>query len=128
MENWPDWVSYKQNASEEDVASLLNDSAIYICGSVNEGFGLTALEAMACGTALITTNHYGAGEYAVDGETAFVVEMQNTDALYNAMLRLVGNPELINKLAYNGKVKASEFTWEKSYELFKKCLVDGIEG
>ena len=54
------------------VEDIYNTSSIFLQPSRREGFGMCAVEAMACGCALVTTANGGSDDYAVDGETALV--------------------------------------------------------
>ena len=51
---------------------ILNYASIFICSSINEGFGLTGAESMACGCALATTSYPAVFEYAVDKKNCLV--------------------------------------------------------
>ena len=53
-------------------AEVYNDTRVFVQASYHEGFGLTAIEAMGCGAALVTTDCGGSRDYAVPGETAVV--------------------------------------------------------
>ena len=52
----PDWIEYHHDPKQEVIVELYNEASIWLQASVLEGFGLTALEAMACGAALVTTD------------------------------------------------------------------------
>lgn len=85
-----------------DVASLLRESAVFVCASWEEGFGMPGLEAMACGTALATTDTKGSRDYAIDGQTALVSPPRDPEALAENVLRLLGDLELRDQLGTEG--------------------------
>lgn len=107
---------------DRDIAETLNLSHIFISPSRQEGFGLPALEAMACGCAVILTDVGGAREYARPGENCLVYEAGNTCQLKENILKLTGDVSLIQKLSLNAQTVSKEFSWLKSAEQFKKCL------
>ena len=104
----PSWCEYRHNITLEEVAEINNKSEIFICSSINEGFGLPGLEAMACGCALCTT-------YAVNQFNAMVSPVKDVEKLYQNVVSLFENPELKEKIVKNGLKTANDFSLEKSY-------------
>ncbi len=82
--------------------------------SLEEGFGLPALEALACGAALVTTT--GSAMEDVVGTAARLVPPRDETALAAALLRVCTDAEEQQRLRAAGPVRASEFTWEASAE------------
>jgi glycosyltransferase involved in cell wall biosynthesis len=80
--------------------------------SLSEGFGLTALEAMACGAPVITANTSSLPE--VMGEAGLLVDPLDTDALAHAIARLFANDRLAKELRERGLKRAPSFTWERT--------------
>jgi len=70
----PDWIHYTRNANPSEVAEIFNRNRICFVTSKREGFGLTGLEAMACGAMLITTPCDGVLDYAINEENCFVTK------------------------------------------------------
>lgn len=108
--------------SRDGVAKLLSTAHIVVDPSVFQGFGLVGLEAMACGAACVLTDSGGVMEYARDGENAIVVPPKNEAALAEAILRLVEDRPLRERLAAAGLATARTFTWRRSAELFGRFL------
>lgn len=103
---------YFKNIKQEDVARVNNMARVFMCTSLEEGFGLPGLEAMACGCALVTTDYAGAMEYAEDGVNALVSHIRDYEGMANNVIRLFENDSLLASLV------------NKSYaleELFDKC-------
>jgi glycosyltransferase involved in cell wall biosynthesis len=73
-----------------------------LCPSWYESFPLLPIEAMACGTSVITTP-YGTEDYAIDGHTAIVVRPRVVSDFVVALDGLVRLPELRQRLARNGR-------------------------
>jgi len=96
-----------------DLSRLYAESDIALCPSWYESFPLPPIEAMACGTAVVTTR-YGTEDYAIDGHTAIVVRPRVLVDFVTALDALVRAPELRQKLGRNGRAIAESFTWEGS--------------
>ncbi len=88
---------------QETLARLYSGCAIYLCPSWDEGLGMPAMEAMACGAALVTYDNGGCRDYARDGETALVARRRDVDDLAAKLARLVGDATLRGRLAESGR-------------------------
>jgi len=97
---------------DADLPSLMSAAHIVAYPSIFEGFGLPVLEAMACGTPLVTTNATALPE--VVGCAGLMVAPSDVVALAGAIARLIGDPELRAALAKRGLAKARQFSWEAS--------------
>lgn len=100
-----------------------SNADIVLCSSWYESFPLFPLEAMACGTAVITTP-YGTEDYAFHQQNAWVVPPKDPDALANAILMLAKSPSLRSSLASQGAIDAKKYTWTRSVETMEKLIVD----
>jgi glycosyltransferase involved in cell wall biosynthesis len=93
------------------VASLYRNAAAVLFASRYEGFGLPALEAMACGAPTITTH---AGSLAeVVGDAALVVDADDVDDMSNAIRRVLDDRALADDLRRRGPARAATFTWRR---------------
>jgi len=105
-----------------DVAMLINGADLYIFPSRYEGFGIPALEAMACGCPLICSNTASLPE--VVGQAAIMFNPENTDAIVKAIETVVQNPEVREALVQAGLERVKEFSWERcarqTLEIFKQ--------
>jgi glycosyltransferase involved in cell wall biosynthesis len=95
--------------SDEELASLYRGAIALVMPSIEEGFGLPAVEAMACGTAVITSNAPALVE--ITGDAALHVDAHDPDAIANAMVRLANDEALRCDLAARGIARARRFTW-----------------
>lgn len=102
--------------SSNDMSAFYHSCDIFICASWWEGFGLPALEAMACGCAVITTDNGGCREYARDNENCLMVEPHNIKALAEKVDMLLSNRSLCRRLMAGGLHTAGKFNYEKSAE------------
>jgi glycosyltransferase involved in cell wall biosynthesis len=96
------------------VAPLFRRAEVVAYPSLAEGFGLNALEALACGAPLVTTT--GSALDEVVGEAALTVMPGDVDGLADA-LREALKPEVAARLRAAGPPRAAGFTWERSVEL-----------
>jgi glycosyltransferase involved in cell wall biosynthesis len=80
--------------------------------SLYEGFGLPPLEAMACGTPVVTSNVSSLPE--VTGDAALLVDPTDTNEIAHAMKRVLTDPALHADLRARGLARARQFSWERS--------------
>ena len=99
----------------EDLPLWYNAADLFVYPSVYEGFGLPALEAMACGTAVITSTASSLPE--VVGKAGRLVDPTDTEALATAMEQVLGDREMQEQMQTAGLVQAAGFSWEKAARL-----------
>ena len=80
------------------VSDYYEQCSVYVLPSYREGTPRTVLEAMAMGRAVITTDAPGCRETVIDGETGFLVPVQDADAVAEKMLQVIDNPALIPEM------------------------------
>ncbi len=98
--------------SNDELAAWYARAAIFAFPSLDEGFGMPVLEAMAAGTPVLTSNRSALPEVA--GDAAVLVDPEDTDALAHALRELAENTEMRRALAERGLERARLFTWEKA--------------
>lgn len=94
--------------------ALYSGADAFVYPSVFEGFGLPVLEAMACGTPVITSNVTSLPEVA--GEAAVLVDPFDVEAMAEAIVRVVEDNILHDQLRQKGLERARQFTWERAAE------------
>lgn len=120
----PNGIEYVNSPSRAElVGNIYNESRVFACSSVREGFGLCAIEAMAGGCALVTTDNGGSDEYAVDGDTALVCEPNDVNALADRIERLLRDNELCEGIATRGHAFVQRFDWDASARQLEQFLV-----
>jgi glycosyltransferase involved in cell wall biosynthesis len=117
-------IQYVKYKSRKQLADLYQKAVVYICASRAESFGLTSLEAMACGTPVITTKNGGHINYAEDGSNCILVNNGDYKGIYNAFVKIVESNSLQTKLVGNGIKTVKKFEWKKSEKMFLKVLLD----
>lgn len=101
-----DYVPYEQ------LPSLLNQALALVFPSLWEGFGIPVLEAMACGTPVITSNLSALPE--VTGESALLINPYDTGEITEAMQAIAADTALQNRLRQASLARASQFSWSKT--------------
>jgi glycosyltransferase involved in cell wall biosynthesis len=97
--------------SQEELARHYREARVYVAASRYESFPLTPLEAMASGTPVVTTANAGVLNYARDGENALVVGVDDTDALVDAVRRVLDDEALAEQLRAGGLRTARALSW-----------------
>jgi len=104
------------------LAELYASTDVFVSGSWYEGFALPPLEAMAIGTAVVTTDSGGVREYARHGYNCLMVPPRDHRAIAEAVLALLRQPDLRRRLGENGRRTALRFSQERSSERFLAAL------
>lgn len=105
-------VTVAGRISQEDKAPLYSAATAFVFPSLYEGFGIPVLEAMACGTPVITSKTSSLPEVA--GDAALLVDPTSVESIAGAMVRLVEDPQLRSVLRAKGIERARQFNWEDS--------------
>lgn len=109
---------------EEDLPILYSQADLFVFPSIYEGFGLPVLEAMACGTPVITSNASSLPE--VSGQAARLVDPHDISEIANSISYVLSNNPIRKKMIDQGLQWAKNFTWEKTaqrtYELYKNIV------
>ncbi|MEW5957934.1 MAG: glycosyltransferase family 1 protein, partial [Chloroflexota bacterium] len=95
-----------------DKPALLSGALAYVFPSLFEGFGLPVLEAMACGTPVLTSNCSSLPEVA--GEAALLVDPQQTADIAAGLVQLITDPGLRQQLVERGYRQIQAFSWQKA--------------
>lgn len=120
-----DAVTFAGYAGEDSLRQLYADAVCLVLPSLGEGFGLPVLEAMACGTPVITASASSLPEVA--GDAAFMVDPYDALGLADAMYRTLSDSGLREDLRQRGLRRVSAFTWKRT-ALEVSRLLDGAFG
>lgn len=104
---------YVFKPSDNELAELYSSADVVICPSWFESFPLPPLEAMACGAPVVTTR-YGTEDYAFDDQNCLVVPAKQPKLLSAAILKILSNKDLAERLKNEGLKTAQQFTWERT--------------
>jgi glycosyltransferase involved in cell wall biosynthesis len=92
----------------DDIRPVMRQASVYVLPSYREGTPRTALEAMAMGRPVITTDAPGCRETVRDGENGYLVPVKDIGALANAMERFISQPSLVPEMGRRGREIAEE--------------------
>jgi glycosyltransferase involved in cell wall biosynthesis len=123
-----DRVRFLGRISEADKLRLLRRAWALVFTSPKEGWGITNLEAAACGTAVIASDSPGIRESVRHGETGYLVRHGDVEALAGQMQRLAADRALVERLGAQGRTFAQTFTWERAASETARHLNEVIEG
>ena len=104
-----DWQAY---VPADELVRLYRGARVLVVPSLHEGFGLTALEAMACGTPVVASDRSSLPE--VVGDAGLLVDPLDVGALADAIVRVVGDDRLAKDLRERGLARAAAFSWEST--------------
>jgi glycosyltransferase involved in cell wall biosynthesis len=111
---------YLEYVPDDDLPSLYSGALTFILPSLHEGFGVPLIEAMACGTPVITSNCSAMPEVA--GDSAVLVDPYSVDSIASAMHEILNNHRRADSLRQAGLERAKSFSWSASArKLYSLC-------
>jgi glycosyltransferase involved in cell wall biosynthesis len=110
---------------DDDLPTLYRNATVFVYPSLYEGFGLPPLEAMACGTPVITSNVSSIPE--VVGDAGILIDPYNTTEIARAIASVLNNEELRESLRTSGLVRSRLFNWDKTARETLKLYQEVIE-
>jgi hypothetical protein len=108
---------------QEDMAAWYSDGDVFIDAEKRAGWCNPVAEAMACGTACISTDIGAVRDFAIEGETALLVPVDDDKALANAIVYLLGNEPRRRGIAAAGLQRIRQF----SYDIIGKRLAEALQ-
>ncbi|MBU8944447.1 glycosyltransferase family 4 protein [Klebsiella quasipneumoniae] len=122
--NLGDKVIFVGKVSNDELASLYKGALMLLFPSLYEGFGLPVIEAMACGTPVITSNVTSLPE--ISGNAALLVDPYSIDAITKAIELISNDVEVRNQLITDGYTQAKKYSWEQTVEKIDKEIKELI--
>ena len=114
-----------------DLYRILELSDVFLLPSEQESFGLAALEAMAASTPVVSSNAGGIPEVNIQGETGFLAEVGNVEAMSNYAIKILSNDDLLATIRENAKKHALKFDLQNILpeyeEMYRKTIDDFTE-
>lgn len=125
IQRLPPRVHLTGRVPDEFLPTLYSGALVFTYPSLYEGFGLPPLEAMACGTPVLTSNVTSLPE--VVGDAGLLVDPYDVEAIAHGICRLVGDSALREELKRKGLERAKQFTWERTADLTWQVLQGVME-
>jgi glycosyltransferase involved in cell wall biosynthesis len=110
--------------TDEDLAGWYHAADALCFPSVKEGWGLAVLEALAAGLPVLASDLPVFREYLVDGVSALLPPVGDADGITAAMVRLVDDPELRQRLVEGGRAILPRYTWSASAARHREVYAD----
>jgi len=107
-------VKFYGYVTEREKIEIFQKAWVFVNPSFVEGWGVTSIEASACGTPVVASNVPGLRDSVLDGKTGFLFEYGNVDRLVGKLVEILKDEALRTKLGKNGLNWARNFTWDKS--------------
>ncbi len=123
-----DAVTFHGFVSEEQKLALLRTAWANVFPSPKEGWGITVVEAAACGTPSLASDSPGLRDSVRHGQTGFLVPHGDVDALAARMLELAQDPVLVARLGAAARCHAEGLTWERAATATYDHLRDIVTG
>ena len=122
------WGDVRFIGKQEPIEEILSIADLFLMPSASETFGLAALEAMACGVPVVSTDIGGLPELNVDGETGFLRPLGDLDGLTEASRRILTDPALHARMAAAARDRAvTEFGLDRivpRYEAYYEGVIE----
>lgn len=96
----------------KDIAEIGKAADVFVFPSKREGLGLAAIEAMACGLPLITSNVHGVVDYSINGVTGFAINPKDIDGIVTALEILIENKSDLRHIGENNLLLANTYAIE----------------
>ena len=103
----------------QDIVFLFTDLDLLVVTSINEGFGMVILEAMAAGKPVVAHDVGGIAELVVDGETGFLVPAGDVDAICSRLDQLLNDRELYEAMSQAARRQATAYSLSAMADRFE---------
>ena len=105
-------VDHRLPVARTSLPELYAEMDVFVLPSLIEGFGLTALEAMACGLPVIVSEHTFASDIVIDGVNGYVVPIRDASSISERIRRLVDDEDLRSEMGANARATAERYPWD----------------
>ncbi|QDP85002.1 N-acetyl-alpha-D-glucosaminyl L-malate synthase BshA [Chryseobacterium sp. SNU WT5] len=127
LEDHPDLIGKVRLLGKvNDLYKILQLSDVFLLPSEQESFGLAALEAMAAETPVISSNAGGIPEVNIQGETGYLTEIGNVEAMSNYTIKLLSDEKLLIQMKKNAKEQALKFDLKNILPVYEKMYADTL--
>lgn len=107
-------IVYERYPRIDKVRTLYNRASVWFSTSKDEGLPNPILEAMACGTAVVSASNAGSRELIIDGQNGFLAPVRDTEYLVEKILLLLDNEDIRASIVNNASITANLYSWESA--------------
>ena len=122
----PHWVKVIIRPDIATLRRLYNISKIYFSTSRWEGWGLTPMEAMACGCAVVAVKNQGISEFLENEKNSYIINHKNKSQAVDKIIHLLKNEKLMQKFVANSEETLKKFSEDKVLANFENCLKEKV--
>ena len=122
-------VEFRGFIESDKLVDLYNQSELFVLPStgIQEGFGIVLLEALACGTPVITTNIVGIAKEIKDNKCGIIIPCNDAEKLAQAIIRIIKNINLQKKMIIKGKLLIQDkYDWNKIVKMVENIYLEVI--
>lgn len=121
-----DKVFFAGKVSEQEKIRLLQEAWVAVNPSFMEGWGITTIEANACGTPMVAADVPGLRDSVRNPETGYLVPYGNSQAFAASILKLIENKQLRDHMGQEAVIWAQNFDWQKSSQDFMSIIENAL--
>jgi glycosyltransferase involved in cell wall biosynthesis len=119
-------IPFLESGKEKELAEIYAAASVYLDPSLQEGFGMQVIEAMACGTPVVCSNRGALPEVA--GNAALLVDPENLAEMASAVKKVLRDERLQMQLKSHGHQRAASFSWEDTAKVICQGLIEVVHG
>jgi glycosyltransferase involved in cell wall biosynthesis len=119
-------IPFLESGREKELVEVYTAASIYLDPSLQEGFGMQVIEAMACGAPVVCSNRGALPEVA--GNAALLVDPEDPAETASAVKKVLTDEVLQMKLRAYGYERAASFSWEHTAKIIHKGLIEAVDG
>lgn len=119
-----EYVTFLGKVTEEKKKELLQSAWVFVNPSMLEGWGITTIEANACGTPVVASNVSGLRDSVKNPHSGFLVEYGNVDKLSDRIIEIINNNEKRKYMEKESVEWSKNFDWDKKSKLFLKFIYE----
>lgn len=118
----PDFVDFYEDPSQDSIRAIYSDADIFIYPSWVEGYGMPPMEAMACKTAVVSTDVGAVREFSPEEYVEFV-PARKTEPIVSTVHELLDRPDKVEEMKKACHDYVQQHTWDTATDQFEKCIV-----
>ena len=119
-------VDFTGRLSHEDMVALINKCHLFMNASPKEGWGLTVIEANACGVPVVGSDRPGLKDSILHEKTGFLVEYGSAEAFAARATQLLSDGDLWNRMSQAGLEWARSMTWDRTADEMERVFIDEV--